>query len=153
MLWDTAANTAVRYRNPDGRLTAMGVVGRQIVTGDVNGRVRSWGADGRNRLIGTHDGPVSFVALSVRGLVASGAADGSLLIHDLHGLMIDSVDQSGEVTHLAFDEHGEVLVFGDFRGEVTAWNARTHDVTRLRGHRTPVLAVQAGKHDGDHLGG
>jgi WD40 repeat protein len=125
---------------------AIGAAGRSLAIG-IGDRVLRWD-EGKSAPVelGRHRAPVKVVAMSLTGLVVSGAEDGSIISwsangppHQLHGHV-------HAITAIAFDLDDERIASGDTSGDVRVWTSSGGEL--LRGHNGRIEEIAFAS---DHL--
>ena len=89
--------------------------------------------------VAQHRAPVSVIAVSGTGRIASGSEDGTLIDTPPDGPARTSTGAGHRFTAIAFDPTGSTIVSGDDAGEIQRWT-RT-DLDHLRGHEGSIGAL------------
>jgi WD40 repeat protein len=137
-----------RYRAHRGGVTDVGWShdGR-LVTASLDGTAHLWDPSGKKKPLIIHGrrGPLHAVTIHPKGgLIATGAADGSVALHSSDkGLEVKRYRNLGSpVTALRYSPDGRVLAAGTARGLLVAWDRhRVYKWMRFWAHDDPILLL------------
>ena len=146
--------TAKLWRSSDGSLVAtyahgspvrvaLAVPGGVVTAGD-DGVVKSWTTAGRLQWAATHGSPIRAAAVSKDGTVATGAARRTVrLWNGGDGTALATLrGHSGEITSLAFDRSGRLLLSGSADRTARIWDVKSRKSLRtLVGHAFGITSV------------
>ena len=132
---DVDHRTTSHYDGHAGKLSyvsAPTAVYPGILTGDVNGTIRAWGApDAAARVVLQHATDVHAAAISPDGMtIAAGAADGSVMLASLRGSpTIEAHGHGAFVQGVRFTSDGQSVLSYGYDDKICVWDARTLALT------------------------